>query len=146
LSRISDLRRLDPGGRLRRADLAARVTRIDDRLRAEARAARRSAKPTLAFYGSAPWKKLMREIIAERGRRCQDPACRTSNRGQGQRVYGDHIRELADGGEALDKANVLLRCATCHGRKTAAARAARQGAGHGKNLLGEASTARRFFA
>jgi 5-methylcytosine-specific restriction protein A len=37
-------------------------------------------------------------------------------------VYGDHIIELQDGGALLDPANVMLRCAPCHGRKTAAER------------------------
>ena len=82
-------------------------------------------KATLEFYGSKEWKALLREIIAERGRRCQDVNCRTPHRGEGKRIYGDHLRELIDGGAPLDKANVLLRCAQCHGIKTAKAREAR---------------------
>ena len=87
----------------------------------------RGPKITVAFYGTAAWKSLMRAIIAERGRQCQDPGCQTPNRARGKRVYGDHVVELQDGGEALDKRNVMLRCASCHGVKTAAARRSRSG-------------------
>src|SRR5438309_1732906 len=72
----------------------------------------RRVKPSVApkrgdpFYGSAPWKALMARLIAERGRRCQDPACQTPNRGQGGKIYGDHIAELRDGGAPLDRHNV----------------------------------------
>ena len=46
--------------------------------------------------------------IAARGRRCEE-----CDRAQ-CRIYGDHIRELKDGGAPLDPANVLLRCRSCH--------------------------------
>jgi 5-methylcytosine-specific restriction protein A len=75
-------------------------------------------KPTLVFYGSAEWKSLIREIIARRGRQCEDPACKTPNRARGKRVYGDHIVELKDGGAPLEEANIMLRCASCHSTKT----------------------------
>jgi hypothetical protein len=67
----------------------------------------------------------MSEIIAERGRRCEDTDHDPSRPRIGVRLFGDHIRELQDGGAALDKRNVLLRCGACHTRKTARARAAR---------------------
>ena len=82
----------------------------------------RGPKITVAFYGTAAWKTLMREIIAERGRQCQDPACTTPNRARGKRVYGDHVVELRDGGEPLAKWTVMLRCASCQGLKSAEAR------------------------
>jgi 5-methylcytosine-specific restriction enzyme A len=112
----------------RRVNLGARLPIAGERAAAAARAEHRNSKPTLAFYGSAEWKRLLRRIIATRGRRCQDPDCETPNRGQGQRVYGDHIVEIADGGALLDETNILLRCASCHGRKTAEAKRARGGA------------------
>jgi len=62
---------------------------------------------------------LIRDVIAKHGRRCEDPACATPDRARGKRIYGDHIRELKDRGEALDPANIMLRCASCHGKKTA---------------------------
>ena len=81
------------------------------------------AKAPDPFYLSPEWRALMAEIIAERGRRCEDPVCERT--APPSRVFGDHIVELADGGAPLDKRNVMLRCGACHTRKTAAARAAR---------------------
>lgn len=78
-------------------------------------------KLTLAFYGSSAWKALLRSIIAERGRRCEARDCPTVNRGAGGRIYGDHVRELRDGGAPLDPGNVMLLCASCHRWKTLAA-------------------------
>jgi 5-methylcytosine-specific restriction endonuclease McrA len=75
---------------------------------------------TLGFYGSAAWKALRNAVIRERGRNCQQ--CPRS----GCRVYCDHRIELSDGGAPLDPANVVVLCASCHTRKTAAARMARE--------------------
>lgn len=78
--------------------------------------------PKLAdeFYRSPEWRRLVREIKAERGAWCQ--RC-----GSGHRIIGDHINELKDGGARLDRTNVELLCQSCHNKKTAAARAARFG-------------------
>jgi 5-methylcytosine-specific restriction protein A len=76
------------------------------------------------FYDSQPWRALVARLLSLRGRRCEDPTCPTP-RGPWRRVYADHIVELSDGGAPLDPANVMLRCPTCHGRKTAAARVRR---------------------
>ena len=73
-----------------------------------------------AFYLSPEWRALMRQIKAARGNWCED--C-----GSGHRVAGDHEVEIKDGGAALDERNVRLRCAACHNRKTASARARRAG-------------------
>lgn len=78
-----------------------------------------------SFYLSPEWRALIRHIIQVRGRRCEDPDCKTVNRGAGQRIFGDHIIERKDGGAELDQHNVLLRCAPCHGIKTAAERGKR---------------------
>jgi 5-methylcytosine-specific restriction endonuclease McrA len=82
----------------------------------------RIGKPTVKvaepFYSSAPWRNLMKGIIAERGWRCEDVECPTPH-GPWSKIYGDHIVEIRDGGAKLDPANVLLRCPVCHGRKTA---------------------------
>ncbi|MEI9804079.1 MAG: HNH endonuclease [Pseudolabrys sp.] len=67
----------------------------------------------------------MRAIIKARGRRCQDEQHDPAKPREGVRLYGDHIVEIKDSGAKLDPANVLLRCAPCHGRKTAEARAER---------------------
>ncbi|TSE03749.1 HNH endonuclease [Mesorhizobium intechi] len=69
------------------------------------------------FYASGPWRKLLATIIKERGRSCEDPDHDGSRHVPGM-IYGDHIVELQDGGAALDPANVLMRCPSCHTRKT----------------------------
>lgn len=106
--------------RIKAAPLAIRA--------AEYRTAPPPAKMPDPFYASAAWRALMAEIIAQRGRRCEDPDCTKADRGRGGRIYGDHIHELRDGGAALDPKNILLRCGACHTRKTAAARAKRMAA------------------
>lgn len=78
-----------------------------------------------SFYLSPEWRALIRHIIHVRGRRCEDPNCKTPHRGVGQRIFGDHIVERKDGGAELDQRNVMLRCSPCHGRKTAAERGKR---------------------
>lgn len=101
----------------------------------------RSAKPpdkiALPFYSSPEWRALLEQIIGVRGRRCQDTRCRRPH-GPWGRIYGDHIIELQDGGAALDPDNVLLRCSSCHVRKTGEERAKRQAATHAPALAGRA--------
>lgn len=41
------------------------------------------------------------------------------------RIYGDHIRELRDGGQPFDPSNIQLLDAGCHNTKTIAERAKR---------------------
>jgi hypothetical protein len=89
----------------------------------EQRTALPPAKVADAFYTSSEWRAFIAEIIAERGRRCEDPRCQRAT--PPTRVFGDHIVELRDGGAPLDKRNVMLRCGSCHTRKTAEARAIR---------------------
>lgn len=87
----------------------------------------RGFKPTIAFYGTIEWKNLIRGIIRERGRMCQNPKCTTPDRARGKRIYGDHTVELKDGGDALNPSNIMLLCASCHGKKTAQAKYVREG-------------------
>jgi len=75
-------------------------------------------------YASREWRALIAAIIEQRGRRCEDPKCKTPGR-TGMRVFGDHVRELKDGGALLDPRNVLLRCGSCHTIKSNAERAKR---------------------
>lgn len=76
------------------------------------------------FYSTPAWRQLMTRLIAERGRRCEAPGCMATD----CVIYGDHIRELQDGGAPLDPNNIQLLCATHHGRKTAAERTKRRSA------------------
>lgn len=99
--------------------MPARLKTIDTRT---VKPAPKRADP---FYLSPEWRKLMAEIIAERGRVCQDPTCDGRTHHAGMRIFGDHIVELRDGGAPLDKRNIMLRCGASHTRKTAAARAER---------------------
>ena len=73
-------------------------------------------------YSSPEWRHFIAAIISQRGRRCQNPRCQTPNHGAGQRIFGDHVVELQDGGALLDPNNIMLRCSPCHGRKTVAER------------------------
>jgi 5-methylcytosine-specific restriction endonuclease McrA len=45
---------------------------------------------------------------------------------EGVRLFADHIIELKDGGAAFDPTNGQALCGSCHTKKTAEARAARQ--------------------
>lgn len=104
----------------------ARLRALTPRVRvADTRSARPPAKTAARFYLSPEWRTLIARLIGERGRRCQDTQCKMPWR-RGIRVFGDHVKELEDGGAPLDPDNILLRCGSCHTRKTAEARAARQ--------------------
>ena len=83
------------------------------------RSAQPIAKKADDFYHSAEWTVLIASVIKERGRRCEE--CGRI----GTRIFGDHIRELKDGGPALDRRNIRLLCGSCHSKKTIAVRAAR---------------------
>lgn len=94
----------------------------------DTRSVKLAPKTADSFYLSPEWRKLMGQIIAERGRRCEDPQCDGKTHRHGMRVFGDHIVELRDGGAPLDKRNVLLRCGSSHTKKTLAVRAKRMAA------------------
>jgi 5-methylcytosine-specific restriction protein A len=101
---------------------APRLTMLRPRVGTVANRLAPGPKVAAPAYQSREWKALIAAIIRERGRYCEDPRCTTPNRAAGQRVYGDHVIELQDGGALLDPSNIQLLCAPCHGRKTAAER------------------------
>ncbi len=78
-----------------------------------------AAKKAEPFYLSPEWRRLIASIIEKRGRVCQECGRK------GCRVYGDHVHELKDGGEALDEGNIRILCHSCHAKKTVAERAKR---------------------
>jgi 5-methylcytosine-specific restriction protein A len=101
---------------------APRLTTLRPRVAMASQRLTPRPKTAAPVYSSPEWRALIAGIIRERGRRCEDPHCQSANRAAGQKVYGDHIHELSDGGALLDPNNVLLRCAPCHGKKTVAER------------------------
>ena len=72
-----------------------------------------------AFYLTPEWRKLVAEVVRERGRRCE--LCGRSD----GRMFVDHIRELQDGGAPFAKANLQILDGKCHTLKTVAERAKR---------------------
>lgn len=68
-------------------------------------------------YRSERWVKFRKEIIAERGRRCEDPE-HDPTKSASVRLYLDHIIELKDGGPMYERSNLMLRCPSCHTAKT----------------------------
>jgi hypothetical protein len=74
-------------------------------------------KKTNSFYFSPEWRTFIASLIRARGRCCQDPLHDPRKPRDGQ-IFGDHIVELRDGGAALDAFNIMLRCGSCHSRKT----------------------------
>ena len=74
------------------------------------------------FYQSTQWRAFTRQIVAERGRVCED--CQRSVPVP-ERIHSDHVDEIHDGGARLDPMNIRLRCTPCHTRKTIATRTVR---------------------
>ena len=79
------------------------------------------ADPHYSSRAHIDWRNA---VVARAGGRCQDPDCQYPDR-RGIRLFADHIVELKDGGDALNLANGLARCGSCHTRKTARERAKR---------------------
>jgi 5-methylcytosine-specific restriction protein A len=104
-----------------RARLAFQPPRIST---IDARTSQPAAKVAAPFYASTEWRVLVAQLIKARGRICK--GCGRT----GTRLFGDHIIELQDGGESLSAANVQMLCGSCHSRKSAVARAARQAKRH----------------
>ncbi len=63
------------------------------------------------FYVSLEWRALIKQIKEDRGDWCS--ICGSTNR-----VIGDHVKEIKDGGAALDPANIQLLCIRHHNEKT----------------------------
>ncbi len=68
------------------------------------------------------WEARAEQIRARDGYRCQN--CLKTQQENGRRLSVDHIlprRWFTDPSEADDPANLLSRCGSCHGKKTARA-------------------------
>lgn len=100
--------------------MAPRLRTSPDRIATlDTRSAKPPVKQTDRFYVSADWRALVQILRSARGDRCE--VCGRTN----VRMFADHVVELQDGGAALDIRNLMLKCGSCHSRKTAAERARR---------------------
>lgn len=115
--------------------MASTIQRLSNRIATlDTRRIKPPKKAVDPFYVSPEWVALMAEVIAERapilmarqGHLCEDVHCKAKH-WPGMRIFGDHIKELRDGGALLDKTNIMLRCGSSHSLKTAAQRARRLG-------------------
>jgi 5-methylcytosine-specific restriction protein A len=96
------------------------------RLRAtDTRRVKPPKKVPAPIYSTREYRQWRALVIGRAAGRCQDPNCVDPTR-RGLR-YADHVVELRDGGAPFDPANGMVRCASCHVRKTAAERAKRMG-------------------
>jgi 5-methylcytosine-specific restriction protein A len=84
------------------------------------------AKVPAPIYSTPQYKQWRKQVIMRAGGRCQDPQCLHPTR-RPSRLFADHIVELRDNGAPFDPANGMVRCGSCHTRKTADARARRMG-------------------
>ena len=78
-------------------------------------------KVGLPFYSSPEWLALRDQVRREANGRCQRKGCGLHGR------YVDHIVEIGDGGDRLNRRNCELLCASCHQIKTQQERAKRHG-------------------
>lgn len=100
----------------------AKLTNMKPRLQAMRTRVKPPPKTADRFYVSPEWRTLLRMIKIKRGNYCE----RCGADGRKERMIGDHIQEIKDGGEPLDENNIQLLChKKCHPRKTAMARQAR---------------------
>ena len=76
---------------------------------------KRYNKKTDPFYSSQAWQ-LKRRSYSKRFPLCQ--VCKFKGRIK-QKNLVDHIREIKDGGSALDDDNLMSMCNQCHAVKTA---------------------------
>jgi 5-methylcytosine-specific restriction protein A len=79
-------------------------------------------KHTNAFYLTPEWRRLVGDLVHQRGRRCEKCGQLRDQDGRPIRVFGDHVIELRDGGALLDPSNVQLLCGSCHAKKSIAER------------------------
>jgi 5-methylcytosine-specific restriction enzyme A len=95
----------------------------------DARAVKPAPKAADAIYLTAEHRSWRAKVIARAGGRCQavEHGQRCRKAAPEHRMFADHIREVSDGGLALDVANGQCLCGSHHTRKTAAARARRLG-------------------
>lgn len=82
-------------------------------------------KQTDAHYSTPEHKAWARAVKERAGWKCEGLEHDARQPRAGVTLYADHVHELRDEGAALDPANGRALCASCHGLKTAKAKAAR---------------------
>lgn len=93
---------------------------MPSRVSAVAARIHRPAKVVDPFYESNEWRSFARVIKQQRGYVCEECGkdCSATPRG----LIADHIVERKDGGADFDPLNTLLRCMSCHNKKTSRVR------------------------
>ncbi len=76
-------------------------------------------KQRAPIYGTPEHVAWSKHVIMRAHKQCQK--CGATH----GRMYADHIKELRDGGKALDPSNGQCLCASCHTAKTMVERAKR---------------------
>lgn len=99
----------------------SRLGRAPTRMRA-------APKLTDNFYLTAEWRSLAEQTKRRAGYSCESPDHEGPRDTPRRDLIADHIVERRDGGADLDISNTWCLCTACHNRKTALARAARNGA------------------
>lgn len=67
------------------------------------------------LYKSSKWRKYRMSYILRQGGECE--LCHDTP--PDHMLHLDHIKPLADGGDAFNTNNLQLLCISCHGKKTA---------------------------
>ena len=67
------------------------------------------------LYQSKEWRELREEVIIRDGFKCVE--CNTPVGIKPKDHAVDHIKEITEGGEKLDKNNLQLLCISCHNKK-----------------------------
>lgn len=83
----------------------------------------------MSIYNSRRWRRLRKLQLS------QSPLCELCQPGPVPATQVDHVKPIADGGEAWDMDNLRSLCASCHSRVTAAAKTGRALTGCGVDGL-----------
>ena len=67
------------------------------------------------LYATRKWRAYRQAIIQRRGGECVECGATPLD----QNIHLDHIKPLAQGGEAYNEENIQILCRECHSRKTA---------------------------
>jgi len=66
------------------------------------------------LYATNKWRKFRQVLLYRRGGECVECGCTPLDKD----IHLDHIKPLAQGGEAFNENNIQILCRECHGKKT----------------------------